>query len=95
MNNIILESQHTLLSLLQKINTDSNLVTSIMADIYTLNIWNLCYNPRNLSFIDIIKGIIPIELTSFILRFITHRNIVYAVLSNFLNFVYNSFIDKI
>ena len=66
-----------------------------MADIHTLNIWNLCYNPRNLTFIDIIKGIVPIELTSCVLRLITNRNIAYVVLSNFLNFVYNSVMDKI
>jgi len=95
MNNIIQQSQQFLLSLLRTINSDIHLLTSIFADICSLNIWHLSFNPRSFTFIDLIKGLVPSELSSCILRLNSNISITRSVISNLLNFIYNSVLKEV
>jgi len=95
MNDIIRQSQQFLLSLLRTINSDRHLITSIFADICLLNIWHLSFNPRSFTFIDLIKGFVPSELSSCLLRLNSDLSINRSVISNLLNFIYNSVLKEV
>ena len=57
--------------LLEKLNEDNNKPLT-MNSLQHLTLWNISYDPLNLTFLDIVKGIVPGFLTDIILS-VTHN----------------------
>ena len=87
---IILHMKNHLLQIINNNLTDKSKHLG-MVDVSKLTFWDYSYSPTNFTILDIFKGIIPYELTTFVTTKVRTKTAINDILSHFRKFTMDNF----